>query len=126
MNRYKNLKDIAESSEEELMTYWEGLGYYRRARFIHQTAQKVVNNKITIEYELPSDLESLMNLPGIGRSTAGAILSLGMGKKYPILDANVKRVLARIYGIKGRFEKNEKELWTLAENLIQDQGKLVI
>jgi A/G-specific adenine glycosylase len=63
-------------------------------------------------------LEGLVDLPGIGRSTAGAVLSLGYGLKYPILDANVKRVLARVFGVKGRFEKNEKELWKLAENLI--------
>ena len=67
---------------------------------------------------MPENYEGLINLPGIGRNTAGAILSLGLNVEIPILDANVKRVLARVYGVIGRFEKNEKELWTIAERLI--------
>lgn len=67
---------------------------------------------------MPTGLDDIIKLPGVGKSTGGAILSLGYLLPFAILDANVKRVLARVYGLKGRFEKNEKELWIIAERLM--------
>ena len=75
---------------------------------------------------IPKTLEKITILPGIGKSTGGAVLSLGYGLPFAILDANVKRVIARVHGIKGRFEKNEKELWKIAKKLINQEKRMML
>ena len=100
------------------MKHWAGLGYYARARNLHKGAQAVV-----AEYggQVPSDPKTLLGLPGIGRYTAGAILSIAFNQDAPILDANVIRVMARVHAVAGdpkTSTKTQAELWRLAEEAI--------
>lgn len=108
------LRELAEADEDTVLALWSGLGYYRRARFLHQAAQICVAQH---GGELPCDFTALKALPGIGRSTAGAILAQAHGLRFPILDGNVKRVLARYHGIHGDPAGSaiEKQLWLHAE-----------
>ena len=105
---------LAAAPEDRIMALWSGLGYYRRARHLHAAAQICVAQH---GGELPRDFAALAALPGIGRSTAGAILALSDGQRHPILDGNVKRVLTRFHGIRGwPGERSiENTLWTHAE-----------
>jgi A/G-specific adenine glycosylase len=105
-----DLRALAAGSEDEVLALWSGLGYYRRARFLHRTAQLCMERH---GGELPRDFGALAALPGIGRSTAGAILAQAHGLPFPILDGNVKRVLTRYHGIHGHPGAGtvEKELW---------------
>jgi len=114
MQSFSTLGQLAAADLDEVLKHWAGLGYYARARNLHKTAG-VVRDKH--EEKLPSDLQQLMELPGIGRSTAGAILSLAYGQGASILDGNVKRVLARVYQVAGWSGQSAtlKKLWTLAE-----------
>ena len=114
MARFPTISALATADINDVLHYWTGLGYYARARNMHKTAQ-LVSNKFS--GELPSMIEDLINLPGIGRSTAGAIRSIAFKKPAAILDGNVKRVLARYGGIKGwpGHSATSKELWGLAE-----------
>jgi A/G-specific adenine glycosylase len=97
-----------------VLGHWSGLGYYARARNLHRAAQQVVEQ---FDGELPRTLTALMALPGIGRSTAGAIVALAHGHREAILDGNVKRVLARYHGIEGWSGQAAimNELWQQAE-----------
>lgn len=108
------LRDLATADEDTVLALWSGLGYYRRARFLHRAAQLCVEQH---NGELPRDLDALMALPGIGRSTAGAILAQAYGLRFPILDGNVKRVLTRYHGIVGHPSERdvEKQLWQHAD-----------
>ena len=96
------------------MRLWSGLGYYARARNLHRAAGEIVARH---GGELPESLETLIELPGIGRSTAGAILTLARGQRQPILDGNVKRVLARVFLVEEPAESTAglKRLWSLSE-----------
>ena len=114
VERFPDTRALADAPLDQVLHLWTGMGYYARARNLHRAAQVVVRD---FAGSLPSDLDTLTDLPGIGRSTAGAILALGHGRRAPILDGNVKRVLTRCYGIygwPGRREVNER-LWELAE-----------
>jgi A/G-specific adenine glycosylase len=115
-NELPTLVDLAQASDDKLMSLWSGLGYYSRARNLHKTAKILMQD---YQGEFPSDIESLMSLPGIGRSTAGAIRSLAFGKPAAILDGNVKRVLARHHAIAGWPGKSDvlKQLWLASEQL---------
>ena len=108
------LPDLAAADEDTVLALWSGLGYYRRARFLHRSAQICVEKH---GGELPRDFAALAALPGIGRSTAGAILAQAHGLRFPILDGNVKRVLTRYHGIDGDPATGavEKQLWLHAE-----------
>jgi A/G-specific adenine glycosylase len=114
MQRFPYLQMLAAAPVDEVLHLWTGLGYYARARNLHKTAQLLCQAQAG---EFPDSLEALEALPGIGRSTAGAILSLGMGQRGVILDGNVKRVLCRYYAInRWAGETNTlKHLWQLAE-----------
>ena len=109
-----SLRALAEADEDRVLALWSGLGYYRRARFLHRAARLCMERH---GGELPRDLDALRALPGIGRSTAGAILAQAWGERCAILDGNVKRVLARWGGIHGdpNESKVERQLWALAE-----------
>ena len=114
--RFPDTGALADAALDEVLYWWSGLGYYARARNLHKAAQIVRdqwNNRV------PEDFSALAQLPGIGRSTAGAILSLGLGKRHAILDGNVKRVLARYQMIDGWPGQAAamKTLWKLAEQL---------
>ncbi len=114
MQRFPDVQSLAEASQDDVLHYWSGLGYYARGRNLHAAAQIIVN-----EYggELPTDIEQLNALPGIGRSTAGAILAQAHGLRHPILDGNVKRVLARYHGVEGWPGQTavQQQLWAYAE-----------
>ncbi|QAU23035.1 A/G-specific adenine glycosylase [Dyella sp. M7H15-1] len=108
------LRDLATADEDTVLALWSGLGYYRRARFLHKAAQLCVEQH---NGDMPRDFAALMALPGIGRSTAGAILAQAYGLRLPILDGNVKRVLTRFHGIFGHPSERdvEKQLWQRAD-----------
>ncbi len=108
------VRDLAEAPEDEVLHLWTGLGYYTRARNLQKTAQIVMREH---GGEFPRNVDALSELPGIGRSTAGAIASLSMGLRAPILDGNVKRVLARYVAQEGYpgEPKVAKQLWDVAE-----------
>ncbi len=98
MARFPTVVDLANAPLDEVLHLWTGLGYYARARNLHKAAQQVA----TLHGgEFPRTFDEVAALPGVGRSTAGAILSLSLGQHYPILDGNVKRVLARCYAVSG-------------------------
>ena len=111
---------LASASEDEVLHLWTGLGYYSRARNLHKTAKRVVAEH---GGDFPRDVEKLAELPGIGRSTAGAIASLSMGLRAPILDGNVKRVLARYVAQSGYpgEPKVARQLWDIAEQFTPQQ-----
>ena len=118
---FPEIKTLAESSEEQVMSLWSGLGYYSRARNIHKTAKIILN-----EYKgkFPQDFKNLVELPGIGPSTAGAILSLAFELPGIILDGNVKRVIARFKGITDPVDnsKTQKEMKSFAEALLPENS----
>lgn len=109
-----SLRALAAAPEDQVLALWSGLGYYRRARFLHRAAQLCVEHH---DGELPRDFAALAALPGIGRSTAGAILAQAHDLRFPILDGNVKRVLTRWHGIHGHPGESavEKQLWQHAD-----------
>ncbi|MFB9068040.1 A/G-specific adenine glycosylase [Pseudofulvimonas gallinarii] len=111
------LPALARAPADQVMALWSGLGYYSRARNLQRAARLCVEHH---GGELPADLDALMALPGIGRSTAGAILSQAFGLRAPILDGNVKRVLCRSHGIDGFPGQRaiELHLWWLADALL--------
>ncbi|UVE18196.1 A/G-specific adenine glycosylase [Pseudomonas sp. LS44] len=114
MDALPSVAALAAAPEDEVLHLWTGLGYYSRARNLHKTAQIVVAEHAG---EFPHNVDALAELPGIGRSTAGAIASLSMGLRAPILDGNVKRVLAR-YSAQDGYPgepKVAKQLWEVAE-----------
>jgi A/G-specific adenine glycosylase len=114
ISAFPTVTDLAAAPEDTVLHLWTGLGYYARARNLYRCAQQ-----ICAEHggQLPDDLDGLAALPGIGRSTAGAILSLAMGTRAPILDGNVKRVLARYHAVEGWPGRSavSNRLWTYAE-----------
>ena len=114
MERFPDVQTLAAAPLDEVLALWAGLGYYARARNLHKAARQVVDER---GGNFPDTLEAVMALPGIGRSTAGAILSLGSGQHHPILDGNCKRVLARVHTVEGWPGESAvlKELWRLAE-----------
>ena len=116
MAKYPDLQTIKNATEDDIYNMWSGLGYYRRASFIFQ-AKELIHEKF--KGEMPDNYDDLMSLPGVGKSTAGAILSIAFNKPYPILDANVKKVISRIF-----FKKNfeEKIFWNLSEDLLDKKN----
>lgn len=117
MARFSNITELAIASQDEVMQHWSGLGYYARARNLHRAAQIIVDQ---YNGQFPCQFEELLALPGIGRSTAGAILSLSLNQPWPILDGNVKRVLTRYFAIEGwpGDKKVEHILWALTEKIL--------
>ncbi len=117
MERFPTVTALAEAPLEEVLRHWAGLGYYARARHLHAAARRVV------EYHggvLPADLDALLALPGIGRYTAGAILSIAFGVRAPILDGNAIRVFSRLFLVEGDpgSARVQRRLWELAEALV--------
>lgn len=117
IKRFPDNAMLANASQDDVLSYWTGLGYYARARNLHRCAQQVAQQ---YEGQLPVDLDALIALPGIGRSTAGAIMALAYQQTFPILDGNVKRVLARFYAIDSwpGNKVTEQTLWQHAEALL--------
>ena len=117
LERFPTVADLGVASLDDVLPLWAGLGYYSRARNLHAAARKVVS-----EYDgkLPSDVESLQQLPGVGRYTAGAIASIAYGTRAPLLDGNVARVLMRLLAVPGdpKDARLRTQLWTVAETLL--------
>ncbi|MDI1291192.1 MAG: A/G-specific adenine glycosylase [Methylobacter sp.] len=114
IEKFPDVASLANAPVDEVLHLWSGLGYYARARNLHKTAQFIAEQD-----RFPDTLEELLELPGIGQSTAGAILSIAFNKSQPILDGNVKRVLTRfkaVYGWPGNSAVN-KELWAISAKL---------
>ena len=114
MRRFPDVVTLADAPQDEVLHYWSGLGYYARARNLHRAAQQVRDEHAG---NFPEDFESVAALPGVGRSTAGAILSLALDQRHAILDGNVKRVLARHAAVEGWPGRTAvaNELWEVAE-----------
>lgn len=120
MQRFPDVLALANAPDDEVLHHWTGLGYYARARNLHKAAKMI---RDLYQGEFPTDFEQVLALPGIGRSTAGAILSLSLGQHHPILDGNVKRVLARHGAIEGwpGQKSVEEQLWQLTNELTPKQ-----
>jgi A/G-specific adenine glycosylase len=119
LERFPEVRAVAEAPVDEVLHLWSGLGYYARARNLHRAAVRILGEHAG---ELPASFAELAALPGIGRSTAGAILALSRGVRFPILDGNARRVLARYFAVAGpRGERaGEARLWELAERCTPD------
>jgi len=115
--RFPDIRTLAKACLDDVLKAWEGLGYYARARNMHQTARKVLEEH---GGRLPTAYKKLLKLPGIGRYTAAAIASIAFGKDEPVLDGNVTRVLCRLFLIETDPKKSptRKKLWGLARSLI--------
>ncbi|QIZ75710.1 A/G-specific adenine glycosylase [Ferrimonas lipolytica] len=113
IERFPTLIDLANADQDDVLHLWTGLGYYARGRNLHKCAQHIRDHH---HGEFPTDIDTVMSLPGIGRSTAGAILSLALNQPHAILDGNVKRVLARHHTIEGWYgvKAVESKLWQVA------------
>ena len=118
--RFPDVRALAEAPQDDVLALWSGLGYYSRARNLHACAKQVMDR---FGGQFPRTVEELASLPGIGRSTAGAIASFCFGVRAPILDANVRRVLTRVLGFRADLAvaKNERLLWAEAEALLPTQ-----
>ena len=116
MQSFPDVTALAAASQDDVLHHWTGLGYYARGRNLHACAQ-IISAKY--DGEFPQNVDALTELPGIGRSTAGAIASISMGIRAPILDGNVKRVLTRFYAIEGwpGTTTVQNALWQVAEDL---------
>ena len=114
MDRFPDIASLAAAEQDEVLSHWSGLGYYARARNLHKAAQTLRDEH---DGRFPELIDDVLTLPGIGRSTAGAILSISKGQRHAILDGNVKRVLARHDAITGWPGKTAvaSELWQIAE-----------
>jgi A/G-specific adenine glycosylase len=114
MRRFPTIADLADASEQDVLTLWEGLGYYGRVRNLHKAARVVMKE---FGGELPREPAALRKLPGIGKYTVGAIASIAFGQSVPTLDANLRRVFARVFDIAQPADSHagEEILWRLAE-----------
>ena len=114
MSAFPDVQALAQAEQDRVLHLWSGLGYYARARNMQRAAREICER---FGGALPADIDALESLPGIGRSTAGAILALAMDQRQPILDGNARRVLARVFGVSGWPGDTavNRELWLLAE-----------
>ncbi len=119
--RFPTVRDLADAPLDDVLQAWQGLGYYSRARNLHKAAQQIVALHDGI---FPRTYDDVLALPGVGRYTAGAVCSIALGLDTPIVDANVVRVLCRVFGIHGDPKGTETQatLWTLATQLIPRGG----
>lgn len=114
IQQFPTIYKLASAPLDEVLNVWSGLGYYARARNIHRSAQMIVTHR---QGHFPDSVADLEKLPGIGRSTAGAMVSIAFNKHAAILDGNVKRVLTRLHAIEGALSENKviKQLWQIAQ-----------
>jgi len=119
MARFPSIESLAQATPEDVLLLWSGLGYYARARNLHRAAQTIMQQH---GGKIPSDPAALLSLPGIGRYTVGAIRSIAFNQSAPLVDANVARVLTRVFAINGNPKSGpvQSRLWHLAEALIPE------
>lgn len=117
VDAFPDVHALAHASEEDVLAAWSGLGYYRRARALHRAAKTIVEE---LDGKFPDDVSSWVKLAGVGRYTAGAVVSIAFGKRAPILDGNVMRVLSRWFAVGGdpRTGETNRELWRLSEQIL--------
>jgi len=117
LNSFPTVHHLAKSDLSKVLKIWEGLGYYSRARNLHRASKIILNH---FKGRIPDHLIDLLSLPGIGKYTAGAILSIAYNKEAPILDGNVKRVLSRLFAVSRNLVggKAERFLWKISESII--------
>lgn len=120
INRFPDVRTLAEASEDEMMRYWQGLGYYSRARNLHKAAKEIMNRFVG---EFPRDYQQVLSLKGIGEYTAAAICSFAWKQPYAVVDGNVYRVLARVFGIDTPIDSTagKKEFAELAQLMLDKE-----
>ena len=121
LERWPTVEALAGAEQGDVLKTWEGLGYYARCRNLHRAAQQIV---ATHGGRLPDSLDGWLALPGVGRSTAGAILTFGFGQRHPLLDGNVKRVLTRLWDVAEVVTRApvERRLWAWSAELLNAAG----
>lgn len=117
LKTFPTLRHLAKANLSKVLKVWEGLGYYSRARNLHRASQVILSH---FNGKIPDNLIDLLGLPGVGRYTAGAILSIAFNQEAPVLDGNVKRVLSRLLAMAGASRKTEKALWKFSASLIPE------
>ncbi len=117
LKTFPTVRRLAKADLSKVLSIWEGLGYYSRARNLHKASRVILDR---FNGKIPDTLDDLLGLPGIGRYTAGAILSIAYNREAAILDGNVKRVLSRLFAVSGNpaDSKTEKLLWQISESLV--------
>ncbi|MCM1982757.1 A/G-specific adenine glycosylase [Lyngbya confervoides] len=118
IRRFPTVQSLAQANLQTVLKAWEGLGYYARARHLHRAAQVICDR---FQGQVPLTTSDLESLPGIGRTTAGGIASAAYNQPAAILDGNVKRVLARVVGLKVPPSRALKDLWSLSEDLLDPE-----
>ncbi|QDV13249.1 A/G-specific adenine glycosylase [Rosistilla oblonga] len=118
---FPTVAELAAASEQEVLRHWEGLGYYRRARQMHAAAQKIVEEH---DGEFPEVFADVLALPGIGRYTAGAILSISRDQRLPVVEANTLRLYSRLIGLRSppTIAASQRVLWEFAESILPQRG----
>ena len=121
VDAFPTVQDLADADEQRVLTLWQGLGYYRRARNLRAAARMIIDD---FAGKVPDTVEDLLKLPGVGRYTAGAIASVAYNRPAPIVDGNVARVFARYFLIEDAVDNPaaQKQLWQLADDLVQASG----
>lgn len=121
LKAFPTVEALAKATEDQVFKQWEGLGYYNRARNLHRAAQVIHHD---LRGEFPRTVQALLKLPGIGRYTAGALVSFAYDKPAPILDGNIKRVLARLFAVRRSIDQPSviDELWQAAEILVSQRN----
>ncbi len=116
INRFPDIVTLAKADEDELLHAWEGLGYYSRVRNLHKAAKTIIAD----HGQLPTDYKNLLDLPGIGPYTAGAIMSIAYNQDYPVVDANIERLFSRLYDIASPIKSKENKalIWQKAKELL--------
>ncbi len=116
LERFPTVEALAGAEEDSVLAAWSGLGYYRRARALRAAAQAIVERH---GGRFPDEVEALLELPGIGPYTAGAVASIAFGRPEPLVDGNVTRVLSRVFGVDGA--RTEQRIWSLAKELVSQR-----
>lgn len=121
LKKFPTVRALADANVEEVLKLWEGLGYYRRARSLHSAAKKITDE---FHGRFPRSFDEVLSLPGIGRYTAGAILSIACDQKLPILEGNTIRLFARLDGVQSNVKQTStiKKLWNFSESIIPDNN----
>lgn len=121
LKSFPTVQKLADATESRVLKHWEGLGYYSRARNLHRTAKMITER---FQGKVPDTLKAILELPGVGRYTAGAVLSIAFDKKTPVLDGNVKRVLSRWFCLpeNGGTPQSENRLWQVAEGILPEKS----
>ncbi|MEZ6089692.1 MAG: A/G-specific adenine glycosylase [Pirellulaceae bacterium] len=121
IDRFDDVASLADAEEQEVLRYWEGLGYYRRARQMHAAARKVMSDHDGI---FPTNFDDVFALPGIGRYTAGAILSISLDQRHPVVEANTLRLYSRLMALRSPTNKpaGQNTLWEFATAILPRRG----